>query len=194
MDTNQVVQKIISEAQAKASQIKAEADIKINALNAEAHKELAEFEQETQRLSLKALSESKDRILASARMAALRQQTETKRMLLNNVIKKTTEKIVSMKDADYLGLMEDLIIASVKAGDEEVVIGENETRINSSFIARVNQKLGSKGNLRIADKKADIEAGFILRQGKRQVNASLDVMLKVAAQQLEGKLAQQLFG
>ncbi|HBG26639.1 MAG: hypothetical protein A2Y10_04630 [Planctomycetes bacterium GWF2_41_51] len=194
MDTNQVVQKILNEAQAQAQKIKAQADEKLNALNAETEKELSSFEQETQRLCEKATLESKERILAGARMAALRQETETKRTLLNKVVEKTAQKIKSMNDDEYLNLIEGLIIASVKTGGEELVIGKNEKRINNDFVSRVNQKLGDKGNLRIADEKADIDAGFILRQGKRQTNASLDVMLKVAAQQLEGKLARQLFG
>lgn len=194
MDTNQVVQKIISEAQAKANQIKAEADIKINALKAQADNELSQFQLETQRLSQKALSESKDRILAAARMAASKMETETKRMLLNRVIEKTADNIKSMKDDQYLNLMEGLIIASVKTGNEELIVGKNEKRINDGFVAKINQKLGDKGKIKISPEKTDIDAGFILRQGKSQVNASIDVMLKVAAQRLEGKLAIQLFG
>ncbi len=194
MDANQVVEKILNEAKASADKIRGEADAKLNALNAAGRQESSAFEQETQRLCEKAMSESRERILAGARMAASRQETETKRALLNKVIEKTAEKIKAMNDAEYLGLMESLIVASVKTGSEELVIGKNEKRMNDDFVRRVNQKLGEKGKLQMADEKVDIEAGFILRQGKRRINASLDVMLKVAAQELEGKLSEILFG
>jgi V/A-type H+-transporting ATPase subunit E len=194
MDANQVVEKILNEAKAAADKIKAEADAKLNALNAVNAQELSAYEQETQRLCERATAESKERILAGARMAASRQETETKRALLNKVIEKTAEKIKSMNDAEYLDLMEGLIIASVKTGSEELVIGKNEKRINDDFVRKVNQKLGEKGKLQLAGEKIDIEAGFILRQGKRRVNASLDVMLEVSAQELEGKLSEILFG
>jgi hypothetical protein len=86
--------------------------------------------------------------------------------------------------------MEGLILSSVKTGSEELVVGRNEGRINDDFVRRVNQKLGEKRPLRLAGERVDIEAGFILRQGKRRINASLDVMLKVASQELEGKLSE----
>jgi vacuolar-type H+-ATPase subunit E/Vma4 len=194
MDTNQVVQKIINEAKAAADKIKAQTDEKLKSLNAVNEEELSNFEKETQRLCEKAASESKERILAQARMSASRQETETKRAMLNKVIEKTAEKIKGMNDAEYLGLIEGLISASVKTGNEEIVIGAKEKRINEEFVRKVNQKLGEKGHLKIASDKTDMEAGFILKEGKRRINASLDVMLKVAAQQLEGKLSQELFG
>jgi len=194
MDANQVVEKILNEAKASADKIKAETDAKLNTLNAANAQELSAYEQETQRLCEKAASESKERILAGARMAASRQATETKRQMLNKVIEKTADKTKSMDDAEYLGLIEGLIIASVKTGSEEIVIGTNEKRINEDFVRKINQKLGKKGNLKIADDKTDMEAGFMLREGKRRINASLDVMLKVAAQELEGKLSEILFG
>jgi vacuolar-type H+-ATPase subunit E/Vma4 len=156
--------------------------------------ELSKYRQETERLCTIAAKEKKDRILANARMAASRQETETKRNLLNRVIEKTAEKIKGLSEEEYLALMEGLIIASVKTGSEEIVVGKKEKYINESFVRRVNQKLADKGNLRLAADKADIDAGFILRQGRQRINAALDVMLKSAAQQLEGKLAEQLFG
>jgi len=194
MDTNQVVQKILSEAQAAADKIKAEADNKVKTIKTANEKELSTFRQETQRLCEKAAKEKKDQILAGVRMAASRQETETKRNLLNKVIEKTAEAIKKLNDAEYLSLMEGLIIASVKTGNEELVVGKQEKRINEAFVRRVNQKLADKGHLSLAADKIDIDAGFILREDKRQINAAIDVMLKFAAQQLEGKLAEQLFG
>ena len=194
MDTNQVVQKILNEAKAEADKIKAQADEQLSILNAETQNKLACFEQETAELCGKAAKDSKDKILAQMRMAVKKQETETKRMIINKVIAKSADKIKSMNEAEYLSLMEGLILASVKTGSEELIVDRNEKRINDDFVRRVNQKLSGKGNLHLASERADIGAGFILREGKRQVNASLDVLLKAAAQELEGRLAQILFG
>ena len=194
MDANQVVEKILAEAAAEAGKIKSQADERVKALRAANENELSKYRQETDRLCSAAAQEKKDRILASARMAATRRITEAKRNLLNQVIEKTAEKIKGMSDAEYLSLMEGLIIASVKTGSEEIVVGKQEKRINEDFVRRINQKLAGKGTLRLAADRADIDAGFILRQGRQRINAALDVMLKFAAQQLESTLAQQLFG
>ncbi|MEN6386159.1 MAG: V-type ATP synthase subunit E [Phycisphaerales bacterium] len=194
MDTNQVVQKILNDAKSAADKIKAEADEKLNNLNAANQQTLSNYENETKRLCEKARAESEERILAQARMSALREETEAKRSLLNKVIEKSGQTIKTMNDADYLNLIEGLIQACVKTGNEEIVIGSKEKRINEDFVGRINKKLAEKGKLKLALDKTDMEAGFILREGKRRINASLDVLLKVAAQQLEGKLSQELFG
>jgi V/A-type H+-transporting ATPase subunit E len=196
MNANQVIEKILAEGQAEAERIKSQADEKIKTLKAAYEKELAEYKHQTQQLAQAAAEERKNRVLANARINITKEITETKRKLLDSVIKQAGEKIKNLNDQEYLSIMENLILRSVKTGDEEIVIGKEERRINESFINRINQKLAatSKGNLHLANDRADIEAGFILRQGKKRTCASLDVLLKVASQQLEGKLAEQLFG
>lgn len=194
MDANQVVQKILAQGQAEAEKIKAQADEKIKALKAAGEQELSKYSQQTDRLAHTAAEEKKARVLAAARIAVAGEITGTKRKLLNMVIEKAGQKIKSLSDGEYLALMESLILASVKTGSEEVVIDRTEKRIDENFIRNINQKLAGRGNLRIAPDRADIKAGFILRQDRMRVNAALDVLLKLAAQQLEGRLAEQLFG
>jgi V/A-type H+-transporting ATPase subunit E len=194
MDANQVVQKILAQAQAEAEKIKAQADEKLKALNSAGEGELSKYRQETERLARIAGEAKKTTVLAAARIAIAKEMTETKRKLLNAAIEKAGQNIKSLGDGEYLSIMEGLILRSVKTGNEELVIGRNENRINENFIRSINKNLADKGNLRIASDRADIDAGFILRQNRTRVNAGLDVMLKVAGEQLESKLAEQLFG
>ncbi len=196
MDANQVVQKILTEAKAEADKIKAEADEKIKVIKATNEEELSKYQQETDRLAHNAGEKEKARVLAAARIAIAKEITETKRKLLDAVIEKAGQKIKSLDDGQYLAIMEGLILRCVKTGDEEIVIGKNEKRINEDFIGNINRKRAGngKGKLRLASDRADIEAGFILRQKKVRVNAGLDMLLKAAGEQLEGKLAEQLFG
>ena len=194
MDANQVVEKILAQARAEAEKIKAQADEKIKAFNSAGEEELSKYRRETERLAHIAGEEKKATVLAAARIAIAKEMTEAKRKLLNTAIEKAGQKIKSLNDGEYLPIMEGLILRSVKTGNEELVIGRNENRINENFIRSINKKLADKGGLRIASDRADIDAGFILRQNRTRVNAGLDVMLKVAGEQLESKLAEQLFG
>jgi V/A-type H+-transporting ATPase subunit E len=194
MDANQVVEKILAEAAAEAETIKAEADEKIKALKAAGQEELSKYRRETERLARTAGEERKATILASSRIAIAKEMTETKRNLLDTAIEKAGQQIKNLDNKEYLSIMENLILRAVKTGNEEVVIGKTEKHIDENFIRNINQRLGDKGNLHIASDRVDIEAGFILRQNRIRVNAGLDVMLKVAAGQLESRLAKQLFG
>ncbi|HBG77436.1 MAG TPA: hypothetical protein DDW84_01110 [Phycisphaerales bacterium] len=197
MDANQVVEKILSEAQAGADKIKSAAEQKAGEFRQTGDAQLAEYQRQTEQLVLAAETEEKNRVLATARLAAGKELIQTKRDLLNSVIERAGQTIKKLGDAEYLSLMESLMLKAVRSGNEEVVIDKNETRINDAFVGKINQKLsaqGKNGGLHLSADRADIKAGFILKQDKTSVNAALDVLLKQAAGELEGKLAELLFG
>ncbi|MHC4338465.1 MAG: V-type ATP synthase subunit E, partial [Planctomycetota bacterium] len=83
----------------------------------------------------------------------------------------------------------------VETGDEEVIVDNNETRINQNFIKQINRKLGTgyKGNLRLASEKQSLGGGFVLRRGKIKNNVSFEVLLAQARKELEIELAKELF-
>ena len=87
------------------------------------------------------------------------------------------------------------MLEAIETGDEEVVVDNNEKRINPEFIKLVNRELGPgyKGNLRLSHETADIGAGFILKRGKIKNNVSLPVLLTQARKELETELAKELF-
>jgi hypothetical protein len=85
-----------------------------------------------------------------------------------------------------------LMTEAAETGDEEVVIGKNEKRIDQSFISQVNGKL-KKGNLKLAKDKHDLPGGFILRRGKIKTNVSPAVLLEQARNDLVIELGKTLF-
>jgi len=195
MDSKQVTEKILSEAQSQADKIKEQADEKVRQERQKLQTELDNFNEETRRLVKQALEEAKSRTLAWARMEIAKKLLRTRKDLLDETFAAAAEKIKNMSAKDYQQLMEKLILSAVNTGDEEIIIDKNEKRIDAAFVERLNAKLSqnSRGNLKIADSKADIEAGFILQKGRARVNGSLAVLLAAAKEKLETELAAQLF-
>lgn len=195
MNAEQVIEKILSEAQAKADVITSDARSKAAAAQSELDKKLADYRQETAILAEKACKEHKEQMLASARMRMQKESLAAKCELLEEAFAKAVEHIQSLSDNEYLGLIESLMVKAVETGNEEVLIGKDETRITDSFIKQVNRKLGTgfKGNLLLAKERADIPGGFILRRGKVQINVSTEVLVEQAREKLEMELAEELF-
>jgi vacuolar-type H+-ATPase subunit E/Vma4 len=195
MDSKQVTEKILSEAQSQADKIKEQADEKVRQERQKLQTELDNFNEETRRLVKQALEEAKSRTLAWARMEIAKKLLRTRKDLLDETFAAAAEKIKNMSAKDYQQLMEKLILSAVNTGDEEIIIDKNEKRIDAAFVERLNAKLSqnSRGNLKIADSKAYIEAGFILQKGRARVNGSLAVLLAAAKEKLETELAAQLF-
>jgi V/A-type H+-transporting ATPase subunit E len=196
MNAEQVVEKILSEAAAEAEQIKGAAAEKIAAAETELNSELADYEKQTQGLAEQAAEDKKARMLATANMEIKKEYLAAKVALLDKVFEKVRERIKGLSDDEYKNLIASLMIKAVESGDEQVIVGIGEERIDQGLIKQVNRKLGPgyKGNLSLAQERANIDAGFILKRGKIQVNVSIEVLLTEARDKFEMELAEELFG
>lgn len=195
MNAEQVVNKIISEAQDQADKIVSEAEKAAEAQLVRLDAQVSDFRKETEALAAEAADDKKSRMLAMARMDIRKEYLTAKVSLLDEVFDQARQKICSMPDDQYRQLIIDLMVAAVQSGDEQVLVGNNETRIDTELIKEVNRKLGPgfKGNLMLANETAEIDSGFILKRKKVQVNVSGEVLIAKAREELEIELSGELF-
>jgi len=196
MNAEQVVDKILSEANAEAEKIKAAAGEKCATAEAELKSQLADYEKQTEVLAEQAAEDKKARMLATANMEIKKEYLAAKVALLGDVFNKVRERIKGLSDSKYEDLITSLMSKAVQSGDEQVMVGAGEKRINHALIKQINRKLGPgyKGNLQLAQDRADINGGFILKRGKIQVNVSVEVLLAAARDKFEIELVEELFG
>jgi len=195
MEAQQVINKILSEAQCEADRIKSEAQEKLSAQKGRFENELDEYEKQTDELAKKAGEDKKAYMLAAARMELAKEYLAEKRRILDEVFQKARDKLLNLSDEQYKELMTRLMTDAVRTGDEEVIIGEQEGLIDNEFIKQVNRRLGPDyhRNLKLSGQKQDITAGFILGRGRIKTNVSIDVLLNQVREQLDIELAKQLF-
>jgi len=192
MEAVQVVEKILSEARAEAGQITSEAQVNCDAQDAELKSELEKYRSETESAVKKAAAEKTERMLAIARMENKKEYLSAKVQFLREVFTNARRRVKEMSDEEYKPLMASLITKAVETGDEEIVIGRDENRIDHDMVNQINSKLDN-GNLKISDVRADIDGGFILRRGNIQVNVCLDVLLNQLKEELEIDFVKELF-
>ena len=195
MKAEQVVEKILSQARQEAESILNETRSKIEARRAALQTELADYAKQTDEQAQAAAADKLSRMMAAARMDLRKRTLAAKVELLDELFEQARQRINALPDEAYLALMGKLLTQAVQTGDEEVIVGKNETRLNYDFIKQVNKKLGPgfKGNLRMSTTKADIDGGFILRRGKVQVNASTRVLIDQVRETMEANLVADLF-
>lgn len=195
MNADQVVEKILADAQTEADKIVSESNKELEKIKASAEDKMQKFQQETEQMAKDAAEDKSQRMMAAARMDAAKQMLATKREMINDVFDKASQAIVNLDDQAYLELIEKLMTKSVETGDEQIILAEGETKITSDFVKELNRKLGSgyKGNLKIADEKCKGQAGFMLKRGNVSTNVTLDVLLQQARTELETKISSELF-
>ena len=196
MEAEQVVEKILADAKAEAEKIKSEAKNKETAEQAKLDEQLSEYKKQTHIIAKKAGDDKKAHILAAARMEIAKDYLAGKRKILDEVFDQARQQLQNLPDAEYLKLMTKLLLDAVETGDEEVIIDNNETRIDQKFVKNINRQLGPgyKGNLRLSEQRENLEGGFILKRGKIKNNVSTEVLLAQARKELEIELAKELFG
>ena len=195
MNAEQVVQKILAEAKAEAEKIVNDAKAKAAEQGDQLDTQIAEFEDKTAQLAKEAAEDKLQRMLAGARMDNGKQLLAAKVEILNDIFKQSRKAVNDLSDERYLAWVTAALKQAVESGDEEVIIGKDEKRIDEAFISRVNKQLGAgfKGNLSLSSQRADISGGFILARGKVQVNASTDVMIENLKESMQIELSQMLF-
>lgn len=193
MNAQQVVDKILAEARAEADKIRQEAQARTDAETARLNAEIEQFRQDTKTLAEQAGAEAKDQILASARMDNRQAYLATKVRLLDEVFERARRKINSLPDKEYQELMKSLLTPTVQAGDEKIVVGRDERRLDEAFVREVNRQIGPKGKLQLADRRVNIDGGFLLERGKIRINSSIGVLIGQARDRLELELARDLF-
>ncbi len=196
MNADQVVEKILADAQAQADEISKKSQDEISKLNDGYRSDIENYKQETQQMASYAAQDKNQRMMAAARMDAAKQELETKRQIINSVFDKAAKMLIEMDEDTYLSLVEKLITKAVDTGDETIVLAEGEKKITSQFVKELNRKLGNgyKGNLKISEQKCKGKAGFILKRGNISTNVTLDVLLEQARAELEIKISNELFG
>lgn len=199
MEAEQVIQKILSDAKAEAEKIKKQAGEKQAEEKAKLNAELRQFKEQSDALAEKAARDTEAHILSAARMKIAKDNLAEKTKILDEVFEQAKQQLQKLPDGDYRNLMIKLMAEAAETGDEQVIIGKNEKRIDQSLIDEVNSKLGPKGlpatagKLRPAEQRSDIAGGFILSRGKIKNNVSLDVILAQAREQIDIELAKELF-
>lgn len=195
MEAQQVVEKILTDANAEADKIKKEAEERQAEEQAKAEAQMQDYRNQTETLAQKAAHDRKLQLLASARMNMAKELLAAKRKILDEVFDRAREQLLNLSDDDYRRLCSRLMQETAETGDEEIIIDKNEKRIDQTLIKQINRELGPghKGNLRLADQRQNIGAGFILKRGKIKNNVSLEVLLDRARKDLEIELAKDLF-
>jgi len=195
MEAEQVVEKILADAKAEAEKIKKQAEEAQAAEQAKLDEQLSEYKKQTDTIAQKAGKDKKAHLLAAARMDIAKEYLAEKRKILDEVFVQAREQLQNLPDDDYRKLMTKLMLGAVETGDEEVIIGNEEKRIDQKFIKSINQQLspGRKGNLKLSEEKANLTRGFILKRGKIKNNVSIEVLLAQARKELEIESAKELF-
>ena len=183
--------KIEQDAAAEAAKLLDEAGKQADALNKEADLQIARSKKHYDDLYEAEAPEVRHRAEIIANLDVKKNRLGAKQELIAQSFEAAYERLCKLPEEHYLAFMEKLLDQAVSSGDEELLVGTKEKRMNKAWLDRYNAAKGKK--LILAADRADIEGGFILRKGKISVNCSLDTLVHWLKDELESDVVKRLF-
>lgn len=193
MAVDDILKKIKADAEAAAREIVAEGQVAADVVAGEARSRAEIQKKDLRARAEQRAQEERNRITTLARLAARRELLNEKQGFIDRVFTEAGDRVAAMDQDEYRKFIAGFLKSTVESGDEEVLIGETETRIDQAFLDSVSREAGW-GGLKLLSERRAIRGGFVLRSGKVETNCALETILRDAREKLETEVAAILFG
>ena len=105
-------------------------------------------------------------------------------------------KLSTLSEDKYLAWLVNMA-CEVSNGSGELILSKRDAALGERVAAKANEALvsqGKKGELTVSQDVCDIDAGFILREGKTEADCSLSAILEFKRKNMAAAVADILFG
>jgi V/A-type H+-transporting ATPase subunit E len=189
MGIEEIKKKIIEDAREEKKRILAEARKKASQIVEEGKKSAEEQRKEIISRAQREAEMEKSRIITIENLESRKKVLSAKQEVIQKVFIRAMYMLSNLDD--YQELMENLICAAAKGGEEIIISSEDKKRLNEDFFHRVNARLGDP--LRISEETRNIAGGFVLRTGDIEINESFDEKIETLRDDMESQIAQIVF-
>jgi len=174
---------IIGKAEAEADKIRKEYTDRANELNAR-----------LQKVSEKKADEVYRRMIVNEQLELRKTMLSEKHKILDAFYKEARKKIKEMPPEKYLKFVKRLILNRAISGSEEIVVSAKQKEIFAGdFLESLNQSFPGGGHFTLSDSGTDFAWGVVLKEKRRIVDLSFDVLFEQVTERVESQVAALLF-
>lgn len=190
--TQDMIARILADAEAEGARIEEQARSKAAALLQEAEEQAGESKR---RAGEEAAKQAED-VVRSAKSAAelIRRNSllEKRRQLIADALNGTVRDLAALPDEAYMSLL-------LRLSETAARKGEGVLRLNARDLARqgteiLSRDLGDGRVIRLSEEPAAIDGGFLLEYGELEMNSSFSALVEEKRERLEDLLNRELFG
>ena len=188
-----ITQRIQADAQAEIDRILEDAHAEAAKLTAGYESQAAAEASELSAKNQKAAAEREERLVSTAQMEARKVGLAAKQEMVEKAYALALEKWCSMPEEKYIQTVADLLAQAAPNGRGSVIFAQEEReRIGAAAVRAANEKLHG-GKLTLAEETRPLKGGFILSDGKVEVNCSFDTLVRLQKAETAGAAAKKLF-
>ncbi len=168
---------------------KAEAEKVAQGYRTQTESETAELRERSRR----AAAEREERLVSAAQMEARKTALAARQEMVDKAYDLALEKLCSLPEEQYIQTVAALLVQAAPDGKGEVIFSkEQRERVGTAAVALANSRLGD-GTLTVSAQTRPLKGGFILSNGRVEVNCSFDTLVRLQRAETAGEVAKRLF-
>ena len=119
---------------------------------------------------------------------------ERKQEMLAKAYDRAMERLTSLPDGEYVGLLAGLAAKASSTGREEVILSQKDrARYGKQVVTQANERLGD-GHLTLSVQTRPIRGGLILSDGDVEVNCTFETLVRLLRGEMDRTVVEVLFG
>ena len=143
--------------------------------------------------SRRAAAEREERLVSAAQMEARKTALAARQEMVDKAYDLALEKLCSLPEEQYIQTVAALLVQAAPDGKGEVIFSkEQRERVGTAAVALANSRLGD-GTLTVSAQTRPLKGGFILSNGRVEVNCSFDTLVRLQRAETAGEVAKRLF-
>ncbi len=180
-----IIDKILADANAEANEIKKAAMAEADEIIAQANAKAAKEAQALNKLAEEEAAKAAAKEISAAEMDAKKMILETKQACLEEVSKAAKAKLLALKGAEYENIILKMLENFPGVKDCQVILSNKDKK---DLAAAVSAK-----GYAVADEARDFDGGFVLKKGDIEYNYSFESIIAVEKEEFEKIAAGILF-
>lgn len=187
-----IVRRLNEDAQREIDRILAAAKAEADEVTAH-YERLAKQETDTRTVQQEqAAAEQERRLISAAQAEARKTVLLAKQDLVAQTYACALKKLRALSEAEYTAVLAELMLQAAPDGKGEVILSKADRRAGKAAVERANRTCG--GSLRLSGETRPMEGGFVLKNGKVEINCTFETLIRLQQTETAGMVAARLFG
>lgn len=194
MSIENILERIKEEAGSAAEELVRKAEEETERIRGAYEIEGEDLRVKLEQRARKKAGEEERRLIVNEQLELKKQLLEKKHEILDEMYEQAKREMEKLGDEDYLDLMKDMILGSAISGNEEIVVAKEQTKLyGDAFLDTLNRKNKLGKGFTLAKNPGDFFWGVVLREGRRTVDLTLEVLTEQLRERIESEIAPMLF-
>ena len=184
---DKITQRIGADTQAEIDRILADAAAQAEAAADKFRTQAEAEDRDLLAKSERTAAEREERLVSAAQMEARKTLLTAKQEMVERAYQRALEKLRSLPQEQYVELLAKEAAPELPLGDGVVANLLNKVAAGVSAFAQGTAMLA------VSEETRDISGGFILKDGRIEVNCTFDALVRAEREQTAGEVAKLLF-